>query len=728
MMTSRLLCSVSAVAVAVHALGSGGEARAQEPAATQPPLPAVTVSAPQRRAPQPARRAAPRPAPQPQPALPAPVPTEPTRSDLSTAASAQPAASSTIDYRTISQLPVNSYGDMFRPLPGFYVSNYGQGAIGYGIGLRGFTEAEHGRDIAVSVDGMPLNEVSSLHTPNYVDLNPLIPETVKSIEVIRGPFSVEYGDSNLGGSIKILTKRSEPFASLTGEGGSYGTLRGLATYSRTGGTFEPYLVLEGYRTDGYRDNSFINRFNSFNKVSLPVADGVLSLRAQAYGTTSGAASYINRDAVLAGTLSPKTAVNQTDGTDRTMQNFVANYVTGVPDQELSSTLYVNHFDHARYSDFGGGQRVQKDDRTYMGGTVRKVWTGSAFDTLPMQFLVGGNWRTDFIDTYQARTVSRVETVRTLDVGVDQTNLAGFAQLQVKPVQWLKLTGGTRYDHFFYDVENKLVVNQFNTDVGVWSPKAGISVTPISWLELYGNYGEGFRSPDAPLELLSNPNLEALKLKSKEVGVQFRFDRLTFLADVWRTDIANEVFQAAPGLPLQNLGRSKREGYELEGRYWYIKDRDNAAAFFVNFTDTRALLENGGPSIYVPNVPTWLLNVGTEFDVATWNGERLSGSAYITFVGKKFLSEDGLLTTAPYQRLNAKLVYSWPSNWSVFASAVWYPSDRTSEIAINFGPGVGATSADIFTAPQPGLTLMAGLTYRIPTTATVPLPTSKTVIK
>jgi hypothetical protein len=56
----------------------------------------------------------------------------------------------------ISRLAVAAYGDLFRPLPGFNVSNYGQLGIGYGLSLRGYTDAEHGRDIAYHIDGVPL--------------------------------------------------------------------------------------------------------------------------------------------------------------------------------------------------------------------------------------------------------------------------------------------------------------------------------------------------------------------------------------------------------------------------------------------------------------------------------------------------------------------------------------------------------------------------------------------
>ena len=133
----------------------------------------------------------------------------------------------TIDAPAISRLPVASYGDIFRSLPGFNDSNFGQGAIGYGISLRGYTEAEHGRDIAYYIDGVPVNEISSLHTPNYADLNILLPETVKSIEIVRGPFAVEYGDFNIGGSVNITTGQSEPFATAGVSGGTQGTAAGV---------------------------------------------------------------------------------------------------------------------------------------------------------------------------------------------------------------------------------------------------------------------------------------------------------------------------------------------------------------------------------------------------------------------------------------------------------------------------------------------------------------------
>jgi hypothetical protein len=43
--------------------------------------------------------------------------------------------------------------------------------------LRGFDD--HGTDIAISVDGMPVNMVSHAHGQGYADLHFVIPETVE---------------------------------------------------------------------------------------------------------------------------------------------------------------------------------------------------------------------------------------------------------------------------------------------------------------------------------------------------------------------------------------------------------------------------------------------------------------------------------------------------------------------------------------------------------------------
>lgn len=683
--------------------------------------------------------------------------------DLSTAAAALPAASTHINQATIAIRPYVSYGDLFRAVPGFDVSNYGQN-IGYGLAMRGYTEDEHGRDIAYFIDGVPLNEISSIHTPNYADLNVLFPESVKSIDIVRGPFSVLCGDSNLGGCVTITTKQSDPFASVGASGGSYGTVRGVATYSNTAAAsdlppadlpykappaasygsssipFATWFGEEGDHADGYRDNSAVNHFNSFSKITLPQADGSSwSIRVQAYESTFGAPGYIEKDAITSGVLSPRAATDPTDGGDKYQQNLVVNYTSGVADQELTGVLFADHNIFDRYSNFSttvctatpcAGQSWQHDEREMIGGRGQKVWTGALADVLPLQLLVGGSWRTDFIDTHAAPTTGRVQTgTDTTDLGVTETNLAGYSQLQVKPASWLKLTGGLRFDQFFYNVTNYLDPGlQPDVSPGVWQPKAGVSVTPLSWLEFYANYGQGFRSPDAATELLSNPSLQPFKIESEEAGARFRFDRFTFSGDAWTTLSQNESFQPAPDLPTTFLGAARRQGFDLDGRYFVAKDTAANVSVFANYGAVQALLLNALPSQYVPDVPVYVANAGIDFDVATWSGQRLSGEAYISFIGKKYMTQDGLITTSPYTRLTGKLAYAWPAGWSSFVQAIWYPTDQLDEIAFNLnGPVTSASSSNIYVSPVAKFTVMAGLSYRFPTSfGALAVPTTKMV--
>jgi outer membrane receptor protein involved in Fe transport len=724
--SSRLF--LSSTAIFVIALSPVG---AQTAAAGSGQLPAVTVTAPEAakkraaRADRTARAPVTRRTQQVRPtgqqvtpgALSAGLAATPGRNDVSSAVTALPAAVTVLDAPTISRMPIATYGDLFRSLPGFNVSNYGQGAIGYGLSLRGYTEAEHGRDIAYYIDGVPLNEVSSLHTPNYADLNILLPETVKSIEIVRGPFSVEYGDSNMGGSVNITTKESEPFGSVGVSGGTQGTARGVATYSTQQGAWLPYLALEGYHTDGYRDNSFVDRYNSFNKITTTMPDGsTVSFRAQAYGTEFGAPGYANRDAILSGQILERTATNTTDGGNKQLENFVTNYSSGAKDQELKGALFASHDYFNRYADFGRGQRWQHDDRTMVGGRVSKVWSGAVGDDIPVQVLVGSNWRTDFINAYQAPTTARTVTgAPVVDLGVSETNVAAFGQVQVKPLPWLKFTAGGRFDQFYYDINDRITPGGTpNISNGITSPKVGVAITPVKWLELFANYGQGFRSIDVPLELIGNPGIQPFKIVSREGGAQFTFDRFKFLASYWTTDSENEAFQAAPGLPVNLLGKARRDGFDLDGRVYVVKDSANNVAFFANYGGVRARLLDSAPSFFVPNVPTYVANVGVDFTLATVNAQALSGSAYVTFVGKKNLTQDGLITTSPYSRVTGKLAYSWPEGWTAFTQATWYPGDRLSEIAINFGNPTGANSSDIFVSAQPRLAVMGGLTYRFPT--------------
>jgi outer membrane receptor protein involved in Fe transport len=646
------------------------------------------------------------------------------RTDVTSDAAAVPAPTTILDSNDIRRTPiVNSYVDLFRPLPGFNVNNFGQGGIANGIAIRGFTDLEHGRDVAYFIDGVPMNEVSSIHTPNYADLNILIPETVERLEVIRGPFSALYGDSNLGGSVNIVTKRFDSNGEVKGYGGYFNTGRGVVTYSQpraAEGTIVPYLAAEAYTTDGYRDNQGYKRYNLFAKATAPTKFGDFSIRTQFYGGDWGAPGYLNRQLVQSGAVSPTAAVNTSDGGNKELQDVVVSYGLGDLDQAFTVTGFVSHDTFVRYSDFGSGQRAQNEDRTTTGVTIRKTWTSQLLDLFPAQLLIGTNFRNDSVGVTQMPTVSRIASgPNTVNLNYTEQGWGEYVQAQLKPVSWLKLSGGTRYDHFWYDVNNQLATSSVpTTGTGTWSPKAGVALTPLPWLEIFANYAQGFRSPSVVNDVIFNSTVKPIKLISQEVGIQITpSPRFKFLADVWYTTQTQEIFQAAVGLDPQNLGHSIREGYDIEGRYYVRQDKQGQASLFINYTQIRATLTDQSPVAYVPNVPAYIVKIGSDVDVPLFGDDsphRAGGQLYVEFIGKKNLTEDGAITTNPYQRISGRLFYGHQSGWTGFIDMTWYPTDRLSETAINFGNPITATPADIFVNPQAPLTVMVGASYRFKT--------------
>jgi outer membrane receptor protein involved in Fe transport len=78
---------------------------------------------------------------------------------------------------------------------------------------------------------------------------------------------------------------------------------------------------------------------------------------------------------------------------------------------------------------------------------------------------------------------------TFNLHYDEYAAGIFTELQIKPTDWFKLTGGTRYDPFFYNLHNRLnPLDSPSATPGIASPKVGGAFSPYPWLEIYANYG------------------------------------------------------------------------------------------------------------------------------------------------------------------------------------------------------------------------------------------------
>ena len=105
----------------------------------------------------------------------------------------QAASSETIRARDFELRPHSTTQEILNNLPGLIAGQHAGGGKAMQYFLRGF-DNDHGTDIALFVDGLPVNMVSHAHGQGYADLNFLIPETVERVELYKGPYFVQWGD------------------------------------------------------------------------------------------------------------------------------------------------------------------------------------------------------------------------------------------------------------------------------------------------------------------------------------------------------------------------------------------------------------------------------------------------------------------------------------------------------------------------------------------------------
>lgn len=636
------------------------------------------------------------------------------KTTVSTEASASPASVTLVGRDYISKQAINSYGDLLRPLAGISVSNFQQGGVGYGIQMRGYTVTEHARDIAFIIDGVPQNQGSSIQTNGYVDLNPLIPENLRRIEVIRGPFHPFYGDHALGGVISFETMDKMP-SSVTISGGTYGTARVLGTVGFGKDNNSGYISLEGSHSDGYRNNSKDNRLNGMAKYAFPFLKGVASIRAQAYGSDFGSSGYIRIEDLNAGKISRTTAVNSTDGGTTRQQNLVFNYKGSDTSNFTSATVYVQHHDFIRIRTgvIGGAQRKERDNRVWAGANLRHTLI-KTLGNMPVLYALGISFRTDNIDNTKFSTLNRQQVKQTEDRQVNTYTPGVYAQMQLQATQKLKLTLGARYDALLYKIttgatDGDLPNKTLSPNTHAFSPKAGLAYMVAKGVNVFVNAAQGFKSPSGYEENLFNPSLSVSKLTSYEIGIggDDADGRLHGLLSAYLSDQTGEIQADALG-NLTNFGNTRRSGIEAEGRIGLMEK--GGLSLFGNYTHVTAKIRNGAPDeIYVTQTPEYAATLGFDYDfgAAASNNNHLVISMYDQLIGNKKLNTSGSMQSAAFQRLAAKISYScrnWP-NFRVFAEGSFYPGDG-AVTEMNFLSG-----GKLLTSPQPPATIRGGV--RIP---------------
>jgi outer membrane cobalamin receptor len=100
------------------------------------------------------------------------------------------------------QQPTYRVGETLEVVPGLIVTQHsGEGKANQYF-LRGFN-LDHGTDIDISLDDMPVNMRTHAHGQGYADLNFMIPELISTLQYSKGPYFPALGDFDTAGAVQI---------------------------------------------------------------------------------------------------------------------------------------------------------------------------------------------------------------------------------------------------------------------------------------------------------------------------------------------------------------------------------------------------------------------------------------------------------------------------------------------------------------------------------------------
>jgi outer membrane receptor protein involved in Fe transport len=502
----RRVCSAFAIFIM-----SGGIATAQQ---TQQ-LPGLIVTAPAAKAKAKARAKAP-------PPSTAPVASDaPAAAPLADAAStfgpilaidprgndvgiAQSASQGVVTRDELLAQPAYRTGEMLEAVPGLIVTQHsGEGKANQYF-LRGFN-LDHGTDIAITIDGMPVNMRTHGHGQGYADTAFMIPEIMRGLSYRKGPYFASEGDFSSAGAIHldIVDRLERNFGQV--EVGSFGHRRAVAGMSAPVGADGSMLIAgEFVHFDGPWDvKEDLHKLNGVMRFSRGTYANGFALTAMAYSGEWNATSQIPQRAVDSGLIDRFGSLDASDYGKAERYSLSARWnettdvtATRVNAYAIKSNLDLFHnFTYFLNDPVNGDQFKQMDDRVIVGASASRTFLGMAFG-VKSETTVGVQTRYDDIKVglFNTRERTVLSTVR--DDRVKEASAGVFGENTLRWTNWLRTTVGLRGDVYWTDVASNLVVNSGKESDAILSPKLGLVLGPWAGTELYMNAGTGFHSNDA----------------------------------------------------------------------------------------------------------------------------------------------------------------------------------------------------------------------------------------
>ncbi|HET9274921.1 MAG TPA: TonB-dependent receptor plug domain-containing protein, partial [Gemmatimonadales bacterium] len=550
--------------------------------------------------------------------------------------------------------PRETAQELLRLAPGLVIAQHAGGGKAEQIFLRAF-DVDHGTDVAVTVDGVPVNMVSHGHGQGYADLHFLTPEAVQLGQVRKGPYDAGDGNLATAGAIEFRTRDRIERAAGDLRAGTYNTAHGLAVTPFGGGPSEAggYVMLSGHRTDGPTlSPQGYRRLNGFAKLTAPLG-GRAEVVASASGFDSrwSASGQIPERAVESGMISRFGSIDDSEGGNTSRYDLTVGVrSTSGGERRWEARAYAVKYDFSLFSNFTffldnpllGDGINQTDDRWVTGANGSYALPSRLFGA-EGSTTVGLGVRSDWTDVGLRRSVRRVVGEPRVDAQVSEQHGYTWIRQDLRLAPAVRLQLGARADLFRFRVLDRLegtpsdLPHASGTRVeGRVSPKANLAVEVSRSTTLFANLGAGFHSNDARGIILAGPGATVLpRALGAELGSRHVWTGGSLALAAWALDLESELTYVGDAGTTEPSGRTRRVGVDVEARVrlatglWADAD--------LNLSRGRFRDEPDGADL-VPLAPTFTSTGGL-----TWSArEDLSAGARYRHIGERAADETGAI--------------------------------------------------------------------------------------
>lgn len=573
---------------------------------------------------------------------------------------------STVSKIDLDLKPVKNTQELLRLVPGLFIAQHAGGGKAEQIFLRGF-DVDHGTDVKVSVDGMPVNMVSHAHGQGYADAHFIIPETINNIDFGAGPYYAQQGDFNTAGYVSFSSYKNIANSRIQVEAGRFSSFRTLAMldlFKKNKDKQSAYIAADFNYTDGPTlAKQIFKRLNIFGKYNLSITDNTkLTASLSAFTSKWNASGQVPDRAVNDGTIGRFGSIDPTEGgnTERHNANLIVShqFKNGT---NWENQAFYNRYKFNLYSNFTfflndpvNGDEIQQAESRNIFGYASKLNHQYFFGNKTLRSTYGAGLRHDATnDSRLSNAVSR-KFLNDIKLGdIRETNVYAFMQQQLHVGKWL-FDAGVRVDYFSFSYFDKLHTAQLpSQQKAIVSPKLNIQYSINKQVQLFVKAGKGFHSNDARV-VVENDGKQILPAAyGTDLGIILKpSENMLINIAAWYLYLDQEFVYVGDAGIVEASGKSSRQGIDISGRFQFTKNIFANANF--NFTKPRAVGQPNGAD-YIPLAPTFT-SVGGLYYKAQ---KGFNGGINYRYIKNRPANEDNSIVAKGYFLLDASVNYTRP---------------------------------------------------------------------